>query len=189
MAYDALVVFDEYDELTTYEAVVAYDALTEFGEFNAQDAVPCKDPVNPDAETCPVILVGPTNVNEPDNVISYASTPVNASIDWVTWWASTTCPVNIFTLLNIFAIFYYKYYKSKLIIMLVSVTDDRGNGCANLATAINSLLLLYKPTVVTYGLKYEPVAKLYKIPSFELPDTSVGFCEKLNSFCRILHLY
>jgi hypothetical protein len=66
--------------------------------------------------------------------------------------------------------------------MLVSVTDDRGNGCANLATAINSLLLLYKPIVVTYGLKYEPVAKLYKIPSFELPDTSVGFCEKLIHF-------
>ena len=44
-------------------------------------------------------------------------------------------------------------------IMFVSVMLDTGRGCASLATASNSLLLLYKPTVVIYGLKYEPVAK------------------------------
>ena len=44
-------------------------------------------------------------------------------------------------------------------IMLVSVMLDTGNGCDSLATANNSLLLLYRPTVVIYGLKYEPVAK------------------------------
>jgi hypothetical protein len=33
--------------------------------------------------------------------------------------------------------------------MVVSVTDEIGNGWDNLATAIKSLSLLYKPTVVT----------------------------------------
>ena len=36
-------------------------------------------------------------------------------------------------------------------IMLVSVMLDTGNGCDSLATANNSLLLLYRPTVVIYG--------------------------------------
>ena len=43
--------------------------------------------------------------------------------------------------------------------IVVSVTWEVGNGWANLPTANNSLSLLYNPTVVTYGLKYEPVAK------------------------------
>jgi len=43
--------------------------------------------------------------------------------------------------------------------------------------------------VVTYGSKYEPVAKSYITPLFELPDINVGFWEKLNSFSLILHLY
>jgi hypothetical protein len=53
----------------------------------------------------------------------------------------------------------YKYYKSRLTNIVVSVTDDKGKGWDNLATAKSSLLLLYKPTVVIYGLKYEPVAQ------------------------------
>jgi len=76
-----------------------------------------------------------------------------------------------------------------LTIIVVSVTADSGRGCASLATANNSLLLLYNPTVVTYGLKYDPVAKLYIIPLFELPDIKLGFCEKLNSFSLTVHLY
>ena len=74
-------------------------------------------------------------------------------------------------------------------IMLVSVMLDTGNGCDSLATANNSLLLLYRPTVVIYGLKYEPVAKSEMIPLFELPEMSVGFCENVNSFWRNVHLY
>ena len=66
--------------------------------------------------------------------------------------------------------------------MFVSVTLVTGSGCANLATASNSLLLLYNPTVVIYGLKYEPVAKSDTIPLFELPEINDGFCEKENSF-------
>ena len=67
-------------------------------------------------------------------------------------------------------------------IMFVSVTLVTGSGCANLATASNSLLLLYNPTVVIYGLKYEPVAKSDTIPLFELPEINDGFCENENSF-------
>ena len=81
------------------------------------------------------------------------------------------------------------FYKSKLTSIDVSVTWDIGRGWANFATAINSLALLYIPTVVTYGVKYEPVAKLYKVLSKELPDIIVGFWEKLNSFWRNVHLY
>ena len=73
--------------------------------------------------------------------------------------------------------------------MFVSVTLVTGNGCANLATASNSLSLLYSPTVVMYGLKYEPVAKSDTIPLFELPEINDGFCENENSFWRIVHLY
>ena len=93
-------------------------------------------------------------------------------------------------LYNHILMFSYTYqYMSKFMIILVSVMLDTGNGCANLATAINSLWLLYKPTVVTYGLKYEPVAKSEMIPLFELPEMSVGFCENVNSFWRNVHLY
>ena len=60
-------------------------------------------------------------------------------------------------------------------IILVSVVVDNGKGCANFPTAINSLLLLYKPTVVTYGVKYDPVANSNICPLFELPDIIVGF--------------
>jgi hypothetical protein len=74
-------------------------------------------------------------------------------------------------------------------IMLVSVMLVTGSGCDSLATANNSLLLLYRPTVVIYGLKYEPVAKSEMVPLFELPEMSVGFWEKLNSFWRMVHLY
>ena len=66
--------------------------------------------------------------------------------------------------------------------------DDTGKGCANLAIAIKSLLLLYNPIDVTYGLKYEPVAKSYNTPLFELPEIKVGFWEKVNSFCLRVHL-
>ena len=41
--------------------------------------------------------------------------------------------------------------------IVVSVVLDVGSGCANFPTAINSLSLLYNPTVVTYGEKYDPV--------------------------------
>ena len=74
-------------------------------------------------------------------------------------------------------------------IMFVSVILVVGNGWDNLATAINSLLLLYNPTVVIYGLKYEPVAKSETVPLFELPEISDGFCENVNSFWRNVHLY
>ena len=39
-------------------------------------------------------------------------------------------------------------------------------GEANLPTTNNSLLSLYNPTVVTYGLKFDPVAKLAISASF-----------------------
>jgi hypothetical protein len=46
----------------------------------------------------------PVTVNEPDRVISYASTPVKASIDWVTCHASTLLPDDIPIFDNVFAI-------------------------------------------------------------------------------------
>jgi hypothetical protein len=46
----------------------------------------------------------------------------------------------------------------------VSVTEDTGNGWASFATANNSLLLLYNPTVVIYGEKYEPVTLSFNCP-------------------------
>jgi hypothetical protein len=77
----------------------------------------------------------------------------------------------------------------------VSVVLLVGRGCANLATANNSCLSLYKPTVVTYGLKYEPVTKSYTVPSVEPdikaavePDINDGFKLKLNSSGLIVHL-
>ena len=71
--------------------------------------------------------------------------------------------------------------------MLVSVMLDTGNGCDSLATANNSLLLLYRPTVVIYGLKYEPVAKSEMIPLFELPEMSVGLNHGIsNNGVRVL---
>ena len=33
------------------------------------------------------------------------------------------------------------------------------------------------------------MAKPYRVLSVELPDTIVGFCVKLNSFCLRVHLY
>ena len=47
--------------------------------------------------------------------------------------------------------------------ILVSVVVDNGKGWANFPTATNSLSLLYKPTVVTYGVKYDPVVKKHVI--------------------------
>jgi hypothetical protein len=73
--------------------------------------------------------------------------------------------------------------------MCVSVTVEIGSGCASLPMAISSFALLYKPTVVMYGEKYEPVTKSTICPLFVLPEISVGFWEKLNSFWRMVHLY
>ena len=42
----------------------------------------------------------------------------------------------------------------------MSVVLEVGKGCANFPTATNSLLLLYIPTVVTYGEKYDELTKL-----------------------------
>ena len=41
---------------------------------------------------------------------------------------------------------------------------------------------------MTYGLKYDPVAKLYIVPFVE-PDIRDGFKLKLNSSGLIVHLY
>ena len=60
-------------------------------------------------------------------------------------------------------------------IILVSVVVDKDNGCDNFPTANNCLSLLYSPTVVTYGVKYDPVANSNICPLFELPDIMVGF--------------
>jgi hypothetical protein len=47
---------------------------------------------------------------------------------------------------------------------------DESNGLANLATANNSWFSLYKPTVVIYGEKNDPVAYSYTV----LPDNNDG---------------
>ena len=57
----------------------------------------------------------------------------------------------------------------------MSVVLEVGKGCANLPTAINSLLPLYIPTVVTYGEKYDDVTKSNTVPSLLDPDIVVGF--------------
>jgi hypothetical protein len=54
-------------------------------------------------------LIEPVTVNEPDKVMSYASVPENASMDCVTWYASTVWPVVIPFLSNIFAIYIFNY--------------------------------------------------------------------------------
>ena len=43
----------------------------------------------------------------------------------------------------------------------MSVFCDKGNGCPNLATANRVFSSLYKPIVVTYGSKYDAVAKSF----------------------------
>lgn len=68
----------------------------------------------------------------------------------------------------------------------MSVYGEINIGLPNLATANNSLLSLYKPNAVAYGVKYdpdgklEPVAKDFKVLSIEpvsvyslLPDIFV----------------
>ena len=84
----------------------------------------------------------------------------------------------------------------------MSVTEDTGSGWASFATTNNSLLLLYNPTVVIYGEKYEPVTLSFNFPfpgwGNELPlllliaadpEVNDGLFEKLNSFSLIVHLY
>ena len=66
--------------------------------------------------------------------------------------------------------------------IVVSVVCEVGKGWANLATANSSWFSLYKPTVVTYGEKYELVAKLYTVPSVE-PDMTAS---KKYSNCYLL---
>ena len=55
----------------------------------------------------PVVLIEPVTLNEPDKDISYAFIPVNASIDWVTWYASTVPPVVIPVLFKVLAIYIF----------------------------------------------------------------------------------
>jgi len=96
------------EALVANEAVVANEALVANDAEVALDALIAYDAVNgfikPD---CP--LMEPVILNDPEREMSYASVPVNASIDWVTWYASTAFPVSIPTWVNVFAIFYDKY--------------------------------------------------------------------------------
>ena len=52
----------------------------------------------------PLELIFPVKLNEPDTVISYAESPVKASIDWVTCQAAIVESVVIPYLDNVFAI-------------------------------------------------------------------------------------
>ena len=76
----------------------------------------------------------------------------------------------------------------------MSVFCDIGNGCPNLATANNALSSLYNPIVVTYGSKYDAVAKsltwgkgvfndwdIKLLPVNKLSCNNVGLYERLNS--------
>ena len=60
-----VIVFDDTDAVTIA-----------FGVEDAVVAVPSNEPVKPD-----VIITLPVTVSEPESVISYASSPVKASID------------------------------------------------------------------------------------------------------------
>jgi hypothetical protein len=53
---------------------------------------------------------------------------------------------------------------SQRIIKFTSVLDGILKGCASFATTNNSFVSLYKPTVVTYGAKSDPVAKSLRDP-------------------------
>ena len=70
----------------------------------------------------------------------------------------------------------------------MSVVLEVGSDFANLPTANRLWLLSYMPTVVIYGSKYDPVAKLY-IEPLRLDEIILGFSVKLNSLSPIVHLY
>ena len=71
--------------------------------------------------------------------------------------------------------------------IVVSVVADVGRGWASLPTANRFWFSSYKPTVDTYGEKYEPVTLFASCP---LPlNWAEGFNVALNSFSRIVHLY
>ena len=69
----------------------------------------------------------------------------------------------------------------------MSVVLEDGKGWDNFPTANNSLFSLYKPTVVMYGAKNEPVVKSYDLPVIWSSITD-GFWVKLNSFSLKVHL-
>ena len=63
-------------------------------------------------------------------------------------------------------------------------------GCPNLPTTSNSPSSLYKPIVVTYGLKDDPVAKFANSPSdIDLFFLTEGFKVKLYSSSSTVQWY
>ena len=71
---------------------------------------------------------------------------------------------------------------------VVSVSSDVLIGCPNFPTTSNSLFSLYKPTVVTYGLKSELVAKSAISPeSLDLIFLADIFVVSLNSCSSTVH--
>ena len=112
----------------------------------------------------------PVILNDPERLYDVFLLLVKASTICFTCIASTVSPVCIpapdnvdsWSAMMYWYLFYYKYIKGYCLSMftkiVVSVVLDVGSGCAIFPIATNSLLLLYKPTVVTYGEKYDPVA-------------------------------
>ena len=115
------------------------------------------------------MLKDPDISTDPERLNFVNLLSVKASTICFTCTASTVSPVTIpfpdsdvgSIAMMYWYLFYYKYIKgyclSMFIKIVVSVVLDVGSGCAIFPIATNSLLLLYKPTVVTYGEKYDPV--------------------------------
>ena len=116
-----------------------------------------------------MVLKDPDISTDPERLNFVNLLSVKASTICFTCAASTVCPVTIpeglkdvgSAAMVLWFLFYYKYIKGYCLSMftkiVVSVVLDVGRGCAIFPIATNSLLLLYKPTVVTYGEKYDPV--------------------------------
>ena len=94
-------------------------------------------------------------------------------VSWFRAWCSHLMHMSAFVaavaflsnLLSYYLLYYFsKVHRSIFTRMVVSVVVDDWIGCASFATASSSWLSLYKPTVVMYGAKYEPVTKLYTDP-------------------------
>ena len=72
----------------------------------------------------------------------------------------------------------------------MSVSSDILIGCPSLPTTNNSLSSLNKPTVVTYGLKREPVAKFARSAFWsDLIFLVEILCVKLYSSAFTVHWY
>ena len=99
----------EIEPVTPKDPVIK--ALPVYGNvsaaFNAKEAVKAFEAVPKSEPVKDVDVKEPVTFSDPDKERSYAAIPVNASIDWVTWYASTVFPVVIPVLFKILAIYIF----------------------------------------------------------------------------------